>query len=305
MHTIAQSQMLLRTRAELPNGLRLATEEFREDWSFVRSANALRMEKQIIMHGWSFAKVADGLLRSGVGDTSPEAIGSALKLALRHIGPHFNAAEVEHIELTHYLVFFWPGSLFFRTAFSNLAQPANFPYPETQACGHQKYERAKQRSRPPLQASRPEMDDSASIGHPEPCNEGITQAASRAEDGEEAPARYPKRPRCQCERQKRNWWRKHGGKKDRQNGMMLNPNDNSAEKTRRHVMAQRRFSPFPANLPSGVSPEDAACNRTGSKQPGIAAVRHQPQQEQVGTAGKRKRDNRGIHDRNGEKAERS
>ncbi|MGA3344607.1 MAG: hypothetical protein ABSC76_06980 [Terracidiphilus sp.] len=106
MYTIAQSQMLLRTRTELPDGLKLATEEFCEDWSFVRSANALRIGKQIIMRGWSFVCVADGSLRSGVGDTSQEAIGGALKLALRHIGPNSNAAEVEHIQLTPYPWFF-------------------------------------------------------------------------------------------------------------------------------------------------------------------------------------------------------
>jgi hypothetical protein len=106
MHTIAQSQMLLRTRTELPNGLRLATEEFREDWDFVRSANALRLGNQIIMRGWNFVRVADGSLRSGVGDTSQEAIGNALELALRRISTHFNAAEVEHIELTQNPWFF-------------------------------------------------------------------------------------------------------------------------------------------------------------------------------------------------------
>ena len=106
MHAIARTHMLLRTRTELPNGLRLATEEFREDWSFVRSSDALRLGKQLIMRGWNFVRVADGSLRSGVGDTSQEAIGNALKLALRHISAHFNAAEVEHIELTQYPWFF-------------------------------------------------------------------------------------------------------------------------------------------------------------------------------------------------------
>jgi hypothetical protein len=106
MHTIAQSQILLRTRTAMPDGLKVATEEFREGWDFVRSANALRMGKQIMARGWNFVSVADGSLRSGVGDTSQEAIGSALKLALRHISVHFNAVEVEHIELTQYPWFF-------------------------------------------------------------------------------------------------------------------------------------------------------------------------------------------------------
>jgi hypothetical protein len=45
-------------------------------------------------------------MRSGVGDTSQEAIASALKLALRHISARFNSAEVEDIELTQYPWFF-------------------------------------------------------------------------------------------------------------------------------------------------------------------------------------------------------
>jgi len=106
MYTIAQSQMLLRTRTELPGGLKLATEEFREDWSFVQPASALRLGKQIMMRGWSFVRFTDGSLRSGVGDTSQEAIGNALKLALRRISLHHNAAELEHIELTQYPWFF-------------------------------------------------------------------------------------------------------------------------------------------------------------------------------------------------------
>jgi hypothetical protein len=106
MRAIAQSHILLRNRIQLPDGLRVATEDFREDWNFVRSANALRLGKQLTLHGWSFVRIADGPMRNGVGDTSQEAIASGLKLALRHISTHFNAAEVEHIELTQYPWFF-------------------------------------------------------------------------------------------------------------------------------------------------------------------------------------------------------
>jgi len=106
MRAIAQSHILLRNRIQLPDGLRVATEDFREDWNFVRSANALRLGKQLTLHGWSFVRIADGPMRNGVGDTSQEAIASGLKLALRHVSAHFNAAEVEHMELTQYPWFF-------------------------------------------------------------------------------------------------------------------------------------------------------------------------------------------------------
>jgi hypothetical protein len=106
MVPIAQSQMLLRTRTELPNGLTLATEEFREGWDLALSVDARRLEKSIVTLGWNLTRVTDGPLKSGVGDTSQEAIGNALKLALRHISVHSNAVEVEHIELTQYPWFF-------------------------------------------------------------------------------------------------------------------------------------------------------------------------------------------------------
>jgi hypothetical protein len=106
MHTIAELNMLLRVRVELPVGLKLATDEFREGWNFVRTGDARRLEKKIQTRGWNFIKIADGLLRSGVGETSQEAIASALKLALRRVSEHFNAVEVEHIELTQYPWFF-------------------------------------------------------------------------------------------------------------------------------------------------------------------------------------------------------
>ena len=106
MRTIAKLNMLLRAQTELPDGLNLATEEFREGWNFVRTVNAQRLEKKILTRGWSFIRIADESLRSGVGDTSQEAIASALKLALRRVSTDSNAAEVEHIELTQYPWFF-------------------------------------------------------------------------------------------------------------------------------------------------------------------------------------------------------
>ncbi len=106
MRKIAEANMLLRTKLELPSGLSLTTDEFQEGWGFLRTVNAVRLEKKVLAQGWNFIKIADGSLRSGVGDSSQEAIASALKLALRRLNEHFNAAEVEHIELTEYPWFF-------------------------------------------------------------------------------------------------------------------------------------------------------------------------------------------------------
>jgi hypothetical protein len=46
--------------------------------------------------------IGEGSRRGGVGQTSQEAIASALKLALRHVSERFNAAEVESIEVKKY-----------------------------------------------------------------------------------------------------------------------------------------------------------------------------------------------------------
>lgn len=106
MRKIAELSLLLRITAKLPEGLKFATDEFREGWSFSRSLDARRLEKKILGHGWNFIKIVDGPLRSGVGDTSQQAIAGALKLALRCVSSPFNAAQVDYIQLTRYPWFF-------------------------------------------------------------------------------------------------------------------------------------------------------------------------------------------------------
>jgi len=106
MRNIAAPSLMLRAQVELPEGFRLVTEEFREGWNFSRSVDACRLEKKILKHGWNFIGIGGGPRRYGVGDTSQDAISKALVHALRLIGESFNAAVVEHIELTQYPWFF-------------------------------------------------------------------------------------------------------------------------------------------------------------------------------------------------------
>jgi hypothetical protein len=106
MRTIAELNVLFREQTGLPSGFKMARDEFREGWSFMRTGDVGRFKRQIQTRGWNFIKVADGALRSGVGDSSQEAIASALKLALRQLNQQLNAVEVEHIELTRYPWFF-------------------------------------------------------------------------------------------------------------------------------------------------------------------------------------------------------
>ena len=106
MCTIVESNVMLRAQSELPAGFKMATDEFREGWNRIRAGGKQRLEKKVQTKGWNFIRIADGALRSGVGETSQEAIASALKLALRRVGALSNAVEVERIELTQYPWFF-------------------------------------------------------------------------------------------------------------------------------------------------------------------------------------------------------
>jgi hypothetical protein len=102
MSKITELTMLVRGHVELPDSLNLVTEQFREGWNFVQSGDTHWLDKEIRTRGWHFMWIGEGSLRSGVGQTSQEAIASALKLALRRVSECFNAAEVESIKLRKY-----------------------------------------------------------------------------------------------------------------------------------------------------------------------------------------------------------
>ena len=85
MRNITEPTILLRGRVELPDNLDLATEEFQEGWSFVQSGDTHWLDKEIRRRGWHFMWIGEGSRRSGMGQTSQEAIAGALKLALRHV----------------------------------------------------------------------------------------------------------------------------------------------------------------------------------------------------------------------------
>jgi hypothetical protein len=127
MQALADLNMLLRAHIELPHGLKMVTHEFRDGWNFARSVDARQLENKIVTQGWSLTRVADGSLRSGVGETAQEAIASALHLTLRRVSEYFNAVEVKHIELTQYPWFFLARV---RTYPLRIQQGAALPMPE-------------------------------------------------------------------------------------------------------------------------------------------------------------------------------
>jgi hypothetical protein len=106
MCNIDELTVMIRLHAQLPVGLKMKTDEFREGWSFAKIVDSCLLEKKIRARGWQFIKIADGFLRSGVGDSPQRAIASALNLGLRCVSEYFNAVGIESIQLTKY-PWFW------------------------------------------------------------------------------------------------------------------------------------------------------------------------------------------------------
>ena len=106
MGNIRERNILLREQVELPVGLKLSTRVFREGWEFANLVDARRLERKLHLRGWNFIGSSECRLRSGVGDTSQEAIANALRMALRQVSEESNAVGIDHVELTQYPWFF-------------------------------------------------------------------------------------------------------------------------------------------------------------------------------------------------------
>lgn len=101
MHKIAEKDWLVRARLELPTCLALASSDFRDGWDFIQLKDAERLDKRLRTMGWNLVKVC-GFQKSGVGGSSQQAIGAALKVALRTVSEHLPAIEVGGIYLKPY-----------------------------------------------------------------------------------------------------------------------------------------------------------------------------------------------------------
>ena len=106
MTTISESNVLLRSDVPLPAGFKVATDEFHRGWNRMRSGGAGRLDKKIKARGWSFTRTPGGTLRSGVGKTAQEAIGSALCQALAEMDEDSHAVEIGQMHVTSYPWFF-------------------------------------------------------------------------------------------------------------------------------------------------------------------------------------------------------
>jgi hypothetical protein len=106
MRDIAELTVLLRVRTEMPEGLKLTRDEFREGWNRLRTGNAKGLEKKIKAHKWDFTPVAKCTMAAGMGETSQRAIACALDHALAQVGADLDAIEVRNIQSTQY-PWFW------------------------------------------------------------------------------------------------------------------------------------------------------------------------------------------------------
>lgn len=105
MRDIVELNVLLRVRAEMPQGLTLAADGFREGWNRLRTRNAKGLERKLKACRWHFIPDKP-MMASGTGQTPQDAIARALDHALAEVGPEQNAIEVGEIQSTQY-PWFW------------------------------------------------------------------------------------------------------------------------------------------------------------------------------------------------------
>jgi len=106
MRKISEMNMLLRAQVVLPGGVKLATQEFQENWNLVSAVDSRKLERKVRRRGWHLIKAAGASLGSGVGESAQAAIASGLKLALRRVNRQHNAVEIEHIGISQYPWFY-------------------------------------------------------------------------------------------------------------------------------------------------------------------------------------------------------
>jgi len=102
VRTIVEMNLLIRACMELPVGLQLTTDQFREGWELVQPEDAGELKRRMRKSERNLIRIGDGILKGGLGDTSREAINCAIKRALRMINERIAVVEVGEIKLTRY-----------------------------------------------------------------------------------------------------------------------------------------------------------------------------------------------------------
>jgi hypothetical protein len=97
--------MFLRKECELPPQFDLAQRQCADNWMLLDQIDAPVLETMIRHVGWHLLCLRESYSRSGVGLSGNEAVHEALARALKGVRMHFNAAELESIEVFSYPVF--------------------------------------------------------------------------------------------------------------------------------------------------------------------------------------------------------
>jgi len=99
---LAKSSMLVRSGVILPPKLKLKTIQFTAPWNVVVSADAGWLEREVTSRNWHIVRIANGIIRSGIGNNSHTAIASAVNFALMQVNSGIHTLRIEHVKLTQY-----------------------------------------------------------------------------------------------------------------------------------------------------------------------------------------------------------
>lgn len=143
------------------------------------------------------------------------------------------------------------------------------------------------------------------VDFPDPGQKHISQSKQCAESGKEAARRYTKRARCQHEGPQWDWRRQQRRSNGRKERVAFHPLGDLTQQRDRPITAQCPPATLPADMPSGVSTQHTASDRTRNKEPRIAATRRHPQEQQIGWVRNWQRDQREVYSGNGKETDRA
>lgn len=98
--------VFLRNGCVLPNRLDPLREPIGGDWCRIEDLSARIFNTIIRQAGWRFTWIPDSCIRRGVAISRDRATSNALTRALKGIARHFNAAELDSVQVALYLGFY-------------------------------------------------------------------------------------------------------------------------------------------------------------------------------------------------------
>lgn len=113
MRELERRTIFLREHITLPESIALTGETFCEGWVLIKSCDSSWLDKTIRGVGWNSIVLKRRYSRNRFAPTSREALKKGVKQALRKISKHFNTAEIEHVEVTKCLWFYYAKVIIF------------------------------------------------------------------------------------------------------------------------------------------------------------------------------------------------